>query len=234
MDDAPPTPPSTPTIGLVPLRTGGKSRLGAGLPPEQRDALVLAMLDDVLAALRGAGVDDVRILAGNAAAVTAARARGLTALADPPATQPSDAPDARSTVDRGDLRLRAAVDGALAQVSRSSDRLVVAADLPRLRAADVAQVLAHPAQVVIAPTAGGGTAILRLAAGTLLPTRYGVDSAEQHVRAAERAGLSVAIVDLPGGRHDVDAMTDLAALGGALDGSTPGPATSAFVAGVRG
>jgi 2-phospho-L-lactate guanylyltransferase len=221
--------PMGPTIGLVPLRTGGKSRLDGSISAERRDALVLAMLDDVLAALRGAGVEDLRILAGSEAAVAAASARELPALRDP-----ADHALPHSASDDGDTLLRGAVDAALATVPRSATRLIVAADLPRLGAGEVAEVLTHPADVVLAPTASGGTAMLRLAGGVLLPARYGAGSAGAHLREAEQAGLSVAVLDLPGCRHDVDAAADLAALARMLDGNPPGPATSAFVTGVRG
>jgi 2-phospho-L-lactate guanylyltransferase len=221
-------------IALVPLRMGGKSRLGDALVAEHRDDLVLAMLDDVLAALRGAGIADIRLLAGCSAAATAASGRGLTAITDPPTV---DGPE-RGTMTSGDLRLRAAVDAALAHVPATEVRLVVAADLPRLSAAEVVCMLTDPSDVAIAPTAGGGTAVLRLAPGVTLPARYGPGSAGAHAEAAELAGWSVSMLDLPGGRRDVDAAADLAALSGsigrALDGAPPGPATTAFVTEVRG
>jgi 2-phospho-L-lactate/phosphoenolpyruvate guanylyltransferase len=225
-------PPRDPTpahgaVALVPLRTGGKSRLGAALPAAARDALVLAMLDDVVAALRGAGIDDVRVLAGSATAAEIAEGRGLASIPDPSA----DGPVSHVGID---APLRAAVDAALADLPLTRVRVVVAADLPRLSAAEVAAVLADPADVAIAPTAGGGTALLRLAAGVSLPARYGPGSAGAHARAAQAAGRSVSVLDLPGARHDVDAADDLTALAGPLDGTSPGPATTAFLAGVGG
>jgi len=233
MDVSPPAPHSSltgrATVGLIPLRTGGKSRLGATIDPSRRDGLVLAMLDDVTGALRGAGVEALHLLAGSAAAIEAAAARGLPALLDP-----SDPTRIGGPEEAGDRPLRAAVDTALTRFPPSMACIIVAADLPRLSAAEVATILADPAEVVVAPTVGGGTAVLRLAGGARLATCYGRDSAMLHVRAAERAGLSVTVLDLPGCRHDVDATTDLAALDHALDGAAPGPATTAFVAGARG
>jgi 2-phospho-L-lactate/phosphoenolpyruvate guanylyltransferase len=218
-----------PVVALVPLRTGGKSRLGASLPPGARDALVLAMLDDVVASLRGAGITDVRVLAGGAKAAAAAAARGLPAIVDPPTI----VADSGAPIE-GDTALRAAVDAALAALPVTSVRIIAAADLPRLGAAEVAAVLADPADVVIAPTAGGGTALLRIAPGVSLPARYGPGSAGAHLAAAEAGGLSVTVLDLPGARHDVDAADDLAALMGPLDGTSPGPGTTAFLAEVPG
>jgi 2-phospho-L-lactate guanylyltransferase len=236
MDVSPPAPHSSltgrATVGLIPLRTGGKSRLGATIDPSRRDGLVLAMLDDVTGALRGAGVEALHLLAGSAAAIEAAAARGLPVLLDP--SDPTGPTRIGGPGEAGDRPLRAAVDTALMQFPLSMACIIVAADLPRLSASEVAIILADPAEVVVAPTAGGGTAVLRLAGGARLATCYGAGSARLHVRAAERAGLSVTVLDLPGCRHDVDATTDLAALDHALDGAVPGPATTAFVAGARG
>jgi 2-phospho-L-lactate/phosphoenolpyruvate guanylyltransferase len=225
-------------LALIPLRTGGKSRLGGALAAAARDRLVLAMLDDVLAAVRAAGITDVRILAGGPDAAAAAAERGLSAIADPATHDgPNDDPRELGPAGgrpAGDARLRAAVDAALAAVPSDRVRLVLAADLPRLSAAEVAATLSDPAEVVIAPTAGGGTALLRLAPHVTLPARYGPGSAGAHVTAAEAAGLTVAVLDLPGARYDVDAAADLAELTGPLDGAAPGSATAAFVAGARG
>ena len=213
-------------IALVPLRGDGKSRLDATVDAADRGALVVAMLDDVLAALSGGGVDDVLVLAGDDRAAALASERGLPTLTDPTIA------DGPAPV--GDARLRAAVDAALVSVPAERVRLVVAADLPRLSAAEVAAVLAEPAEVVVVPTAGGGTALLRLDPGVVLAAQYGDGSAGAHLHAADVAGRSSAVLDLPGARHDVDAAADLHALRGPLDGAHPGPATTAFVAGVAG
>jgi len=192
---------------LVPLRLGGKSRLGGALDAAERGALVLAMLDDVVAALHGAGVADVRVLAADAAAADAAAARGLPALVDP---SPG-----------GDLRR--AVDAGLAAVGDVGVRLVVAADLPGLRAADVAALLAHRDRVTVLPTQDGGTAVLLLPAGATLPSRHGPGSAAAHADAARAEGLEpLALAPSPAG-VDVDGPEDLAAL--AAEGV--GPATAA-------
>jgi 2-phospho-L-lactate guanylyltransferase len=225
-------------VALIPLRTGGKSRLGTSLTPVARDGLVLAMLDDVLAAVRGAGIDDVRVLAGSSAAALAATDRGLHAILDPtegaaPVAVTPPEPTAHGVAD-SDRRLRAAVDAGLAAAPAGAVRLVLAADLPRLTASEIAAVLADPADVVIAPTAGGGTALLRLGPHVACTTRYGPGSAGAHIAVAEQLGRSVTIVDLPGARYDVDAAVDLADLARTLDGAAPGPATAAFLTGARG
>ena len=232
--DAPPArqdaPPAAVTA-LVPLRTGGKSRLGAALDAPSRAGLVLAMLDDVLAALHSAGVVDVRVLAGGDEALAAAHARGLPAVPDPPSSGDGAT---------GDALLRRAVDAGLAAVPSDRDRLVVAGDLPLLSAAEVTMVLDVVADVVVVPTSGGGTALLRLAPGVDLGpqqgTQYGPGSADAHVALARRAGRTVTLLELPGAHHDVDAAPDLAALHRRLATGPAGPgrASAAFLAGARG
>jgi 2-phospho-L-lactate guanylyltransferase len=242
-----PTPPRTPddqppvaagVTALIPLRTGGKSRLQAELDAAGRASLVLAMLDDVLAALRGAGVTDIRVLCGDSEAAAAARTRGLTVVLDPAEPDPAvlddhqGLPSDRLTPD-GDVGLRRAVDAGLAAVDPGHVRLVVAADLPLLSSEEVVAMLATSADVTLAPTQGGGTAMLRLAHGVSLPTQYGTASASAHLRVARELGLDAIQLDLPGARQDVDRIDDLRALEG--EGSPPsGAATSSFLSGRRG
>lgn len=232
--DAPPDARAAAVTALVPLRTGGKSRLGDALDAPSRAGLVLAMLDDVLAALHAAGVVDVRMLAGGDEARAAAHARGLPAVPDPPSADDGAA---------GEVLLRRAVDAGLAAVPSDRDRLVVAGDLPLLSAAEVTMVLDVATDVVVVPTSGGGTALLRLAPGVDLGpqpgTRYGPGSAAAHVALARRAGRTVTLLELPGAYHDVDAAADLASLHRRLaDGPAgpagPGRASAAFLAGARG
>jgi len=256
-DDLPTSAESaTPAAGvtaLIPLRTGGKSRLEAELDRDGRADLVLAMLDDVVAALHAAGIADVRVLCGDGTAAAAASARGLDVVLDPvDASVRADA-DARTHTDAdaaedaaengaaraggGDVLLRRAVDAGLAAIGSTRIRLVVAADLPQLTGDEVAAILASASDVTVTPTRGGGTAVLRLAAGVTLPTQYGPSSARAHLDIARRDGLSVAELDLPGARQDVDGAADLHAIDGGRcsDGVAPlGAATTTFLAGRHG
>lgn len=219
---------SSEIVALIPLRGDGKSRLARELPDGRRERLVAAMLDDVVAALRDGGVEDIRVLAADDTAHDIAVARDLGVLRDPPPAE-----GAARTGSGGEARLRAAVDAALAMVPDGMARLVVAADLPRLRGAEVDAVLAAGAEVTVAPTAGGGTAVLALSRGVVIPARYGPGSADAHLAEARRLGRSAAHLDLPGARHDVDAATDLDALRRGTGPAPTGAATAAFLADVR-
>jgi 2-phospho-L-lactate/phosphoenolpyruvate guanylyltransferase len=213
-------------VALIPLRTGGKSRLSDQFDPDTRAELVLAMLDDVVGALVGAGIDDIRLLCGDAAARAAALDRGLTAIEDP-----EDA--GAQAPDETHARLRAAVDAALSTVGTDRVRLVVAADLPLLSAEDVRTVLAHASEVVIAPTSGGGTGILLLPVGVTFATSYGPGSALAHQSAARAVtpGRSPHVVERDGTAWDLDEPEHIEGLASMLSARS---ATAAVLRTLRG
>jgi len=230
--DVPPAPTST--VALIPLRTGGKSRLRGTLDAQRRSDLVLAMLDDVLSALRAADITDVRVLAGDHDAASAAAARHLDVVRDPESDDPTMRPDTPADAARGDGRLRGAVDAGLKAVDAGSIRIIVAADLPLLRASDIRALLGSTADVTVAPTRSGGTALLRLGRGVVIPARYGPGSAAAHLTAAAGLGLRAESIDLPGARTDVDAAADLEAFDSLDAPLTVGDATASFLAAPRG
>jgi 2-phospho-L-lactate/phosphoenolpyruvate guanylyltransferase len=202
---------STPTV-LVPLRSPGrgKTRLAPRLSPAARASLAGAMLADVAAALAAAAFDEVVVVAGGPAAAAAAAALGLDALIDPP--------DVAS--------LDGALGAAAARLGPRPELLVVAADLPRLTADDLAAVRAADAAVVVAPTIDGGTGVLVRRPGGVVATRYGVGSGSRHVALARQTGVSAAVVHRAGTAYDVDTVADLTALRDA----PVGPATRRLLA----
>lgn len=181
-------------VAIVPLRSPGvgKTRLSAVLDGAGRAALAGAMLADVVAALADSAVDGIVVAAAGPGAVAAASALGLDVVVDPPGSR--------------------SLDRALAAAARAVEAdatLVVTADLPLLRGADVDRLLASEAEVVIAPTDDGGTGGLLRRPPTVIGTAYGPGSAERHRRLADAARATVAVVDLPGFRQDVDTAEDL-------------------------
>ncbi len=187
-----------PPVALVPLRAPGegKSRLADVLDPEQRAALSVAMLADVTAALAAGGLAEIVVVAGGDAAVAAGGELGLEVLPDP----------------AGCSGLDDALAAAARRVGGHRHTLVVAADLPHLRADDVRAVLEPDAEVVIAPTAAGGTGALLRRPAAVIGTAYGPGSALAHHALAIAAGVRTAWVDRGGLHLDVDTFTDLAAL----------------------
>jgi 2-phospho-L-lactate/phosphoenolpyruvate guanylyltransferase len=178
---------------IVPLRTGGKTRLSPALAASQRSDLATAMLCDVATALREAGIERIVVAAQGPSALACADALGLEALPDPEEAQGLDH----------------ALRRAAARLGPVEGLLVVAADLPRLTGADVERVLACRAPVVVAPTCDGGTGGLLRRPPSAIPTAYGPGSAAAHLRLAADAGLAAEQVSAPGFADDVDTPADL-------------------------
>jgi 2-phospho-L-lactate guanylyltransferase len=199
-------PPEAGVATIIPYREPGKSRLSAtsraptgpaphaGLDAEQRTLLGRAMLADVITALRGAGIDDLLVAAGDRRAGEVATMLGV-----------------RSVVDRVPDGLSSAVDAACGEVDADAV-LVVAADLPALTAAEVGMLLARDTEVVVAPTRRAGTGGLLRRPPLAIAASYGPGSAQRHIASAHAASRSVATFDLPGFRDDVDTVEDLVAL----------------------
>lgn len=199
------------TLALVPVRSPGegKTRLATVLSREERAALSGAMLADVTAALVGSRVTRIVVAASGAPAAAAASALGLDVVLDPPVVHTLDG----------------ALAAAGARLGPTAELLVVAADLPRLTAADVDALLATRAAVAVAPTDDGGTGGLLRRPGSVVATAYGPGSGSRHLAHARRAGVASEVVRRHGFAADVDTWDDVVALTGAV----VGPATTAFL-----
>lgn len=199
------------TWAAVPFRgRSGKRRLAALLDGEERSQLVLALLGDVLAALLGVPtIERVLVVAPAGVALP-------------------DGPDGRvvllpERVDDADDPI--GLNPALALAQATADDagverlLIVPADLPLLRPADVAALLGSSAALpaargaVIAPDAAGrGTNALVLTPPTGLSLRFGDDSFRAHAAEATARGVPHAVVRRPGLELDLDTPADIARL----------------------
>lgn len=187
---------------VVPVKdtATAKQRLASVLPQQQRSALALAMLEDVLAALASArGVAGIEVVTINEAAGEIARRYGATI---------SDA---------------AARDGHTAAVMTAARRLAacgeammtIPGDVPLVTSAEIERVIAaHRAggRFVIVPARDelGSNAILAAPADAV-PLRFGENSFFPHLDAARRCGIEPTIVPLLGIGLDIDTPDDLAA-----------------------
>jgi len=179
---------------VVPFRgAGGKHRL-APLPEGARRELALAMLGDVLQACVSVGATTVVSNDGPAAELAAEL--GASVLGDPGGGQ------------------GAAVTAALALVAEGPV-LVVNADLPLVRPADLLALLAAvpPGGLAFAPAADGTTNALALASAGLFAPLYGRGSAARFAAHADLLGRSAAAAPLPGLAADVDTLEDLDRIG---------------------
>ena len=184
---------------IVPIKalSGAKSRLAGVLSPRERRTLALALLEDVLVALRGApSVARTLVVTRDAAALDLAFWFGAQTLLDT----------------AHDLNGALTLAARHAAAYEASGALVLPGDLPLITAADIAALVAAPAPVVLAASSDGGTNALLLRPPLALPFEFGPDSRARHRAAAERLGLSYAEVVTPGLALDVDTPADLARL----------------------
>ena len=211
-------------LALVPVKrlAAGKSRLAAALGREAIEALSLAMLGDVLAALRESGrVDRIVVATPDPEVGEAARSLGAEARV-------ADDPGLNAALDAA-ARAHADPDGAL---------LVVLGDVAGAAAAEIARLfdvldeIGGRGTVLAAAQDGGTAALLRRPPGAI-PSCFGEGSAKAHRGAAERAGTPFRELALPSLAIDLDRAEDLTAL---LASAAPAPRTRALLArlGVKG
>jgi 2-phospho-L-lactate/phosphoenolpyruvate guanylyltransferase len=196
-------------VAIVPVKplSTAKSRLSDLLTMSERRALVMAMLDDVLAALGAArGIARIGVISADTTVLARAATLGADALID----------------SAGDLNT-ALVDAAghYAALGASAS-LILHADVPLVTPTEIERLLASypgPRGATIAPSRDGGTNALLVRPPLALPFRFGTNSLAQHVEAACERGLPVALVRSPGLELDVDRPDDLLRLA-ELDGET--------------
>jgi 2-phospho-L-lactate guanylyltransferase len=187
--------------GLVPVKDleHSKSRLLPELGPLAARRLAIAMLGDVIEALRGVPrLALVAVVTPDALAAEVARGEGALALL------------------RADPGLNAAVDAAAAELAPgpSDGLLVVLGDVAGARAADLEALLdaLEGPGVALAPSSDGGTSALLRRPARAIPAGFGPESAKRHRELAARAGLPFRELALPSLALDVDEPEDLARL----------------------
>ena len=204
-------------FAVVPVKdlAGTKSRLNPVLDETERAGLTVYMMENVLAALRIAGVEHICVVSPDREILETAREAGAE-----PLLQES----------RGlNEALEEARDRALA---RGATALIVfPADLPLLRSEDVEAVL-EPTEggegplVVASPDdAGTGTNALFLRPPTAVPFVFGPGSFDAHLDAARERGAKVLVCERERIAFDVDVAEDLARLGDTPPGVNPAVGT---------
>ena len=189
---------------------GAKSRLSGRLDPAQRDALVEAMLADMLAAL----------------AACPAVLRTYVTTPTPALARLAARSGAVVVLEHGPDDLNAAFDRARQRIAISDPEAMVVllpGDLPRLEPGDVEACLelADPGRLVLAPaSADGGTGALVLGAGVALPLAFGPGSFGKHLAAARVLRLETHVVQAPGVGFDIDPPADLDAQARTATGPT--------------
>lgn len=188
---------------IVPVKALGeaKSRLAGVLSPQARRRLVLAMLDDVLAALAATpAISQTVVVSPDAEVAAAARGRHASVCHESAPTSLNGA--IRLGLHQGPIRADARC-------------LILPADVPLVTAGEIGTLLAHgpggerPGVVITPSHDGGGTNALVLTDRDVMGPSFGTDSFKRHLELAEALHQNPRVVCLPGLGFDIDTPDDL-------------------------
>jgi len=186
---------------LIPVKdlSIGKSRLAPALPRETLADLSLAMLEDLVEALRGVRrVERIAVVTPDRRVADAAAAAGALPLhfADR-GLDPSVERGARALGLAPDEPLLVVLGDVAAASAEDFDRMFVALDE------------LGPRGVVLAEADDGGTAALLRRPFDVIPTHFGPDSARRHREAAEALDVPWRSLRLASLRLDIDSPGDV-------------------------
>ena len=189
-------------FAIVPVKSlsEAKRRIANHLDPEQRRALVLAMLDDVLTALGKSRLfSETHIISADPSLGGTARKHRV------------------GFIRQKGAGLNAAIRQALRHLALSnvSSVTTVLADLPLAKPSDFEELMQMSHQsprIVLAPSLKGGTNVMLRAPPNLIKTSYGRWSYAKHLRAGQGKGVPVYSISNPRLSFDVDTIEDVKAL----------------------
>jgi 2-phospho-L-lactate guanylyltransferase len=169
---------------LIPFKpVNPKSRLSGVMSQEEREAFARAMLDDVVAAVRGAGCTPVIL-----------------------STAPFRHPGAETLVDgRG---LNESLNGILSGLLGAT--LIIMSDLPLAVPEIITRMLTTSANISVVPGRGGGTNAIYLKNPARFRADYYAGSFLKHLKIAEEFGATVEVIDSFRLHTDMDEEADLA------------------------
>jgi 2-phospho-L-lactate/phosphoenolpyruvate guanylyltransferase len=188
---------------ILPVKRFGsaKRRLAVGIEDERREALVAAMLEDVLAAIAKARVIEHTILVSSEPrAVRLARSAGAEVLADP---------------DQGGHPGAALAGIARAETRGASCVVLLPGDCPLLDPHELERLLTGVPEryvTVVPDRHGAGTNALVLAPPLAIRPAFGEGSCARHIAAARAAGTPFGVEELASLALDLDTPADLIAL----------------------
>jgi 2-phospho-L-lactate/phosphoenolpyruvate guanylyltransferase len=188
---------------ILPVKrfAAAKRRLAAGIDEARREALVAAMLADVLEAVGAArSIERTIVVSDEPRAVELARGAGAEVVPDP--------------ADEG--HSEAALAGiAHAEALGAGCAMLLPGDCPLLEPRELDRVLTGVPEryvAVVPDRHGTGTNALVLSPPDAIQPAFGEGSRGLHVAAAREAGVPFAVEELPSLALDLDTPADLVAL----------------------
>lgn len=186
---------------VVPVkeRASAKERLSPMLRPETRQALALAMLEDVLAALTATpGIAGLLVVTVDPEAGRLAVSYGARLIE-------VGARDGHTGAVTAAARLLAA--------EQRSGMLTLPGDIPLVTPAEIARLLAAhlpaPSFTIVPSHDERGSNAIACSPPDAVPLRFGENSFYPHLQAAEMADIRPNVVHLPGIALDIDNPEDL-------------------------
>jgi 2-phospho-L-lactate guanylyltransferase len=186
---------------IVPVKRIGasKKRLSQNLTLQQRKALTVAMLEDVLGALKASVVDKILVVSNDKNVRPIAQRFGVSFF---------------SPVRRG---LNSAIEEAWVwcMKNKADSVLVLPADVPLVTARDIDVLVrlgSDGRRVVLAPSRDWGTNALFQSPPHLIRANFGADSFLKHMNDAKDKGICVKFYYSLGLGLDIDSIDDLQVL----------------------
>ena len=191
--------PNVVVYAIVPVKRLGvsKRRLSKFLSPQERKFLTIAMLEDVLRALKSSTVNEIVVVSSDTNVSMVADKFGVSFF---------------SPSHNG---LNPAIEEATAWCMRNQadSVLVVPADIPLLSSADVNKIVelgnCNGSTVVLSPSNNCGTNALFQKPPNLLYAQFGCRSFARHFRQAQNKGISIKFHYSTSIALDVDSEEDL-------------------------
>ncbi len=184
---------------LVPAKALGeaKGRLASVLSETERRKLALAMLEDVVRALKAVpAIESVSVVSPDAEVLSLAAAL-----------------DAEPVAESANVRgLNQALARALSAMSPTPDALlIVPGDVPEVTPGDIETLLAALPErgIALSPSADRGTCALALRPPDVIALRFGERSSVNHRREAMATGVTAEVVPIDTLSLDVDSPEDL-------------------------
>ncbi len=215
------------SIALIPVKRleESKSRLLSQLPDSRRQALTLAMLEDLIEALsRTPGIDRIAVTTPDPLVAERGRNAGAEILL-------RQEPGLNAALEDGRQRLQPAPRQPINDSAPSEAFLIVLGDVAGALPEDFSKLLEIAAEttgpgVWLAPSSDGGTSALLQRPANAIPCSFGRDSAKRHREAAAAAGVAFVEIELASLNIDLDQPEDLEAF---LKTKSGGPRTRALL-----